>query len=144
MSEKMRKRAANEPPKRSILEEVGNSVTHGIGALLGIAGMILLLLKSDTGIRVLSSLVYGICMIVMFLMSCLYHAFRSGSGVKRLWRRFDYISIYLLIGGTFTPLWLVYWGNRAGAVLCIVQWVIIITGVTLVGVFGPGLAGTLT
>ena len=91
MSEKMRKRAANEPPKRSILEEVGNSVTHGIGALLGIAGMILLLLKSDTGIRVLSSLVYGICMIVMFLMSCLYHAFRSGSGVKRLWRRFDYI-----------------------------------------------------
>ena len=138
MSEKMRKRAANEPPKRSILEEVGNSVTHGIGALLGIAGMILLLLKSDTGIRVLSSLVYGICMIVMFLMSCLYHAFRSGSGVKRLWRRFDYISIYLLIGGTFTPLWLVYWGNRAGAVLCIVQWVIIITGVTLVGVFGPG------
>ena len=128
----------NEPPKRSLLEEIGNSVTHGVGALLSIAGMILLLLKSDTGLKVLSSLVYGICLILLFLMSCLYHAFRSGSRVKRLWRRFDYISIYLLIGGTFTPMWLVYWGSRTGVLLCVLQWAIIAAGITMVGVFGPG------
>ena len=139
MSEKRKKtKTMNEPPKRSVLEEIGNSVTHGAGALLAITGLILLLLKSNTGTKVLSSIVYGTCMILMFLMSCLYHAFRSGSGVKRLWRRFDYISIYLLIGGTFTPIWLVYWNNRAGIILCIVQWIIIITGLTLVSVFGPG------
>ena len=135
---KNRNPSVNEPPKRSVLEEVGNAVTHGVGALLAITGLVLLLLKSDTGTKVLSSVVYGSCMILMFLMSCLYHSFRSGSAVKRLWRRFDYISIYLLIGGTFTPLWLVYWGNRTGIILCIIQWVIIITGLTLVGVFGPG------
>ena len=128
----------NEPPKRSVLEEVGNAVTHGVGALLGIVGMVLLLLKSDTAQKVTASCIYGACFILMFLMSCLYHSFRSGSRVKRLWRRFDYISIYLLIGGTFTPLWLVYWGNTLGLVLCCLQWAVIITGITFIGVFGPG------
>ena len=58
--------------------------------------------------------------------------------MKRLWRRFDYISIYLLIGGTFAPLWLVYWGNHLSLILFTVQWAVIVTGITLVGVFGPG------
>ena len=75
---------------------------------------------------------------MMFLMSCLYHSFRWGSGVKRLWRRFDYISIYLLIGGTFTPMWLLFWRGQTGTVLCIVQWVLILLGVTFVAIFGPG------
>lgn len=134
----MKRHPANEPPKRTVLEEVGNAVVHGVGALFSIAGMILLLMRSDTGVKVLSSLVYGICLILMFLMSCLYHAFKWGTRVKRVWRRFDYCSIYLLIGGTFTPLWLLYWGGQMGTILCIAQWVIIATGVTLISVFGPG------
>ena len=128
----------NEPPRRSVLEEVGNAVTHGIGSLLSIAALILLLIRADTTPKVVAALVYGICMILMFTMSCLYHSFHSGSTVKRVWRRFDYISIYLLIGGTFAPLWLVYWGGKTGLLLMILQWVVIITGVTFVGVFGPG------
>ena len=127
----------SEPPRRSIPEEVGNAVTHGIGALAGIAGLVLLLVKSDTGIRTISSVIYGTCLILMFLMSCLYHSFRWGSGVKRLWRRFDYIGIYLLIGGTFTPLWLLYCGDVWGTVLCAVQWAVIVTGITMIAVFGP-------
>lgn len=126
-----------DPPKRSVLEEVGNAVTHGIGALLGIAGLVLLLIRSDTGMKLCASLVYGICFILMFLMSCLYHGFKWGTGVKRLWRRFDYISIYLLIGGTFTPLWLLFWGGTSGIVLCIAEWTLILAGITLIGVFGP-------
>lgn len=125
-----------EPPRRSILEEVGNAVTHGIGALLGTAGLVLLLLRSDTGIRICASLIYGTCLILMFLMSCLYHGFKWGTKVKRLWRRFDYISIYLLIGGTFTPLWLLYLGGSAGTICCIAEWAVILTGITLIGVFG--------
>ena len=132
------RRKRNEPPRRSILEEVGNAVTHGVGSLLSIAALVLLLLRADTTPKIVAALVYGICMILMFTMSCLYHSFRSGSTVKRVWRRFDYISIYLLIGGTFAPLWLVYWGGKTGILLMIIQWVIIITGVTFVGVFGPG------
>ncbi len=132
------RRNHNEPPRRSVLEEVGNAVTHGIGSLLSIAALILLLIRADTTPKIVAALVYGICMILMFTMSCLYHSFRSGSTVKRVWRRFDYISIYLLIGGTFAPLWLVYWGGKTGLLLMILQWVVIVTGVTFIGVFGPG------
>ena len=110
-------RRLNEPPKRSILEEVGNAVTHGVGALCAVADLVLLILKSHTFTGLFCSIVYGFCLIMMFLMSCLYHSFRWGSTVKRVWRRFDYISIYLLIGGTFTPMWLLFWGGRPGTIL---------------------------
>lgn len=128
----------NSSPKRCLLEEIGNSITHGVGALLGILALILLLIKSDTGLEVMASLVYGISIFLMMLASCLYHAFKSDTAVKRIFRRFDYIGIYLLIGGTFAPLYLVYLGNTLGIVLFIIQWVLIITGITLVAVFGPG------
>ena len=131
-------RALNEPPKRSLLEEIGNAVTHGVGALFAVAGLVLLLLKAGSPVSLFCAVVYGVCLLMMFLMSCLYHSFRWGSRVKRLWRRFDYISIYLLIGGTFTPMWLLFWNGRTGTVLCIVQWVLILLGVTFVAVFGPG------
>ena len=138
--EKEKTKLHKEPPKRSVLEEVGNAVTHGVGALLGIAGLVLLLLRSDTGMKLCASLIYGSCFILMFLMSCLYHGFKWGTAVKRLWRRFDYISIYLLIGGTFTPMWLLYWGGTSGIAFCIAEWAVILTGITLIGVFGTGKA----
>lgn len=131
-------RQLNEPPRLSVLEEVGNSITHGIGAGLAIAGMVLLLVKSDTGLKVMASLFYGISLFLMMLMSCLYHAFKSGLTVKRVFRRFDYSSIYLLIGGTFAPFYLVYLGNTLGIVLFCVQWALIVFGITMVCVFGPG------
>jgi hemolysin III len=73
----------------------------------------------------------------------MYHSFRGGSTVKRIFRRFDYSSIYLQIGGTFASFYLVYmvdnmWGLTAGLIFFIIQWALIITGITFVGVFGPG------
>ncbi len=131
-------RGLSNPPKRPVLEEIGNAVTHGIGAILAIVALILMLKKSNTGLAITASIVYGLSMFIMMLMSCLYHSFKSGSKVKRIWRRFDYSSIYLLIGGTFAPLYLVYWGDILGIVLFIIQWCFIALGITLVCVFGPG------
>lgn len=131
-------RSLSNPPKRGVLEEVGNSISHGIGALLAVAAFVILLYNSNTALEIMASIVYGICMIIMMTMSCLYHAFKSGSKAKFLWRRFDYSSIYLLIGGTFAPIYLVYWGNTLGIVLFIIQWALIFTGITFVCVFGPG------
>ena len=130
--------ALNEPPRRSTLEEIGNAVTHGVGALLAVAALVLMLLRSDTPRRALAACVYGGCLILLFLMSCLYHAFPAGSKVKRLWRRFDYSSIYLLIGGSFAPLWLIWWDGAAGTALFCAQWGLIAAGVALIGTFGPG------
>ena len=137
MTEQMTVKIVKQPPKRSVLEEVGNSVTHGIGALLGIAGLALLLLRSDTEIKVVSSLVYGTCFFLMFLMSCLYHAFKWGTTVKRVWRRFDYISIYLLIGGTFTPLWLLFWQGDHSVLFCSIEWIVLLAGIVMISIFGP-------
>lgn len=131
-------RKLNEAPKLSVLEEIGNAVTHGIGAIFAIVAMVLMIIKSNSPIKVIASVIYGVSLTFMFLMSCLYHSFKWGRTVKRIWRRFDYCSIYLLIGGTFTPLFLVYWGNVLGIVLTCVQWALIILGITFVAVFGPG------
>ena len=74
---------------------------------------------------------------MMFTMSCLYHSFKTESKVKRIFRRFDYLSIYLLIGATYTPILLCFIGGMLGIIMCSIQWIIIIFGVTMIGVFGP-------
>ena len=135
---KIRNLNLNEAPKRCLKEEIGNAITHGVGALLAIYMLVLMLQSSTDGLMIMASLIYGISMIVMMVMSSLYHSFRHGSSVKRLWRRFDYASIYLLIGGTYAPLFLIYLGNTLGITLFIIQWIFIITGITFVSVFGPG------
>ena len=133
-----RARAKNEPPRLTKEEEIFNAVSHGVGALLAAAGMVLLLLRSHTALERMASLFYGISMILMMGMSCVYHALPAGSRAKRICRRLDYTSIYLLIGGTFAPVLLVYLGGRRGVVLFCVQWGIILAGCALVLALGPG------
>ena len=131
-------RLRNEPPVLTVGEEVFNAVSHGLGALLAVAAMVLLLVRSHTGLEVMASCFYGISMVLMMCMSGVYHALPSGSTAKRVCRRFDYTSIYLLIGGTFAPIFLVYLGGTLGVVLFCVQWAVILVGVTLIVTFGPG------
>lgn len=137
------RRVLSEPPKRPIMEEIGSSVSHGVGAGLSLVALILLIMKADMGPKLFSALVYGLSLLLMFTMSCLYHAFRAGSTVKRIWRRFDYSSIYLLIGGTITPLLILLIGGPLGTTLCGAMWALIAVGVTFVGVFGPTVAKAL-
>ena len=59
-TKKVFKRSLNDVPKRTLLEEIGNSITHGIGALCAILMFILMLLNSNTSVQMMSSMVYGI------------------------------------------------------------------------------------
>lgn len=124
-------------PRRSLLEEIGNAVSHGIGSLFAICAFTLMMISAVTARQKIAACVYGGGMLIMFTMSCLYHSFRFGSTAKRVFRRFDYLSIYLLIGATFAPLLLCYTDNDFGLIFFIVQWAIIAAGITLVAVFGP-------
>ena len=133
-----RNRKLNEPPKLTVTEEIGNAITHGIGCLFAVAALVLMICFSEDGFELLGGIFYGISMILMMLMSCLYHSFKSGSAVKRLWRRFDYSSIYLLIGGTFSPLFLSTIGGALGIVLFCIYWGVFAFGITMVCVYGPG------
>ena len=125
------------PPKRSVLEEVGNSVTHGLGGIFGIVSLILMLVFAEGAAEVASAIIYSVGITVMFTVSCIYHALPHGRSAKRIFRRFDYTCIYILIGATFAPSLLAYFGNTFGIVFFIIQWAVIALGITLVGVFGP-------
>ena len=131
------KKAPVNPPKRSLLEEIGNATTHGAGSVFAVFALVFMLIHSKSTLEAVGAWFYFIGLFVMFTMSCLYHAFRHGSAVKRVFRRFDYSCIYLLIGATFAPILLSYIGGTFGYVFFIVQWAVIITGISLVGVFGP-------
>ena len=119
------------PPKRSILEEIGNSITHGVGAIFAIVAFILMLLVSDTKVEYISCVIYFLGLFILFMSSCLYHAFLHGSAVKRLFHRFDYSSIYLLIGATFAPILLCHFGNLFGYVFLGVQWQLLLAELLL-------------
>ena len=102
--------------RQSTGEEAANSITHGIGAAMAAAALVLLVVfaaKRGDAWRVVSFSVYGATLIILFMMSTLSHAF-SWPRLKRLFELFDYSSIYLLIAGTYTPITLVYlrgpWG----------------------------------
>ncbi|MGC8866432.1 MAG: PAQR family membrane homeostasis protein TrhA [Bacteroidales bacterium] len=92
----------------SFAEEVFNSVSHGIGAGLGIAGLVIMVIfAAFTGDpwKIVSSVIFGASLIFMYTSSTLYHAF---GGRKRVFfNKMDHAAIYILIAGTYTPFMLV-------------------------------------
>ena len=124
-------------PKRSVLEEIGNAVTHGLGAGFAIVSLILMLVKSTSPYHVAGAIIYSVGLFIAMCISCLYHSFPYGSKVKALFRRFDYISIYLLIGATFAPILLAFIQGVESWIFFGVQWGVIALGVTLIAVFCP-------
>lgn len=117
--------------KQTLGEEIANAVSHGIGALAGIAGIILLLIKSDSTAEIFASIIFGLGMVMLYTMSTLYHSFRSGSTVKKIFQRLDHISIYALIGGTFAPIFILVVQKPLGWILLAIQWTFIILGIVL-------------
>ncbi len=94
----------------SLAEEVANSISHGIGFIFGIVGLVLMLtqaIESQAGTLAITSYsLYGGSMILLFLASTLYHAVPH-QRVKYWLKRLDHCAIYLLIAGTYTPFLLV-------------------------------------
>ncbi|PLS01922.1 PAQR family membrane homeostasis protein TrhA [Neobacillus cucumis] len=87
-------------------EEVANSITHGIGALLSMAALVLLIVSSTlygNAWYIVSFALFGSTMLLMYTSSTLLHAFPEGSKVKDLFEIFDHSSIYFFIAGTYTP-----------------------------------------
>lgn len=96
-----------EIPKYTLGEELISSISHGIGALLGIAGLVLAVVYAKSPIAIVSSAIYGATLIILYTISCLYHSFSPKIGAKKVFRVLDHCSIYLLIFGTYMPYLLV-------------------------------------
>jgi hemolysin III len=114
-------------------EEIANSLLHGLGAVLAIAGLVLFLLRSLEGRNVLelmSSVIFTATLISMFLISTLYHAIQH-EGTKRIFRILEHSAIYLLIAGTCTPFCLLGLRGAWGWTLFGIEWALAITGISL-------------
>lgn len=113
-------------------EEHYNAATHALGALLGIAGFILLIIfeSKKTDWSLFSVIVYGLSIIILFTASTLYHSVKSEKR-KHYFRIVDHISIYLLIAGTYTPILLITLAESKGWTLFWVVWGIALFGLVL-------------
>ena len=101
-------------PHYTVGEEIMNSVTHGVGCLLGIAGLVLLIvfaaLRGGGPAHMAAAIVYGVSIILEYLASTLYHAIQPARA-KRVFRIIDHSCIYLLIAGSYTPFCLITLAN---------------------------------
>lgn len=121
----------HEVKEYTVGEEVANSITHGVGAGLSIAALVLLIVKSvmdGGGILLMSGLFFGIALLIEYMMSTLYHAI-AVDAAKRVFKVLDHSGIYLLIAGTYTPYCLVTLMPYGGFWLFFVIW-----GLALVGI----------
>lgn len=88
-------------------EEIFSSIVHGIGAGLGVAALVLMIifsvLTNANTLDIIGVSIYGVTLIILYSMSTLYHAI-TNQKTKDIFRTFDHCSIFLLIAGTFTPI----------------------------------------
>jgi len=87
-------------------EEVAHAVTHGVGCLLSVAGLVILVMQAAARgepWEVVGSAIYGATLVLLYLASTVYHAVTEPRA-KSVLKRIDHGAIYLLIAGSYTPL----------------------------------------
>lgn len=123
----------SEKRKYTLGEEIFNSVSHGVGAGLSIAGTVILIITSaihSNAWGVVSSCIYGASLIILYTMSTLYHSF-TNKKAKAFFRIMDHNTIFLLIAGTYTPITLYFLGGVTGWVLFGIVWGSAIFGIVM-------------
>lgn len=112
-------------------EEIANAITHGIGAVLSLAMLVLLIVFASiegNAWHLVSVTIYGITMLLLYVSSTLVHSFPPGKA-KDLFEIFDHSAIYLFIAGTYTPILLVPLRSTLGWTLFGIVWGMAILGI---------------
>lgn len=116
---------------QSLGEEIANSITHGIGAALSVAGLVLLVVFASLygdAWRIVSFSIYGTTLILLYIASTLYHGLTNPKA-KRFFHYVDHSAIFLLIAGTYTPITLVPLRGILGWALFGLIWALAIGGI---------------
>jgi len=114
-------------------EEIANSITHGIGAGLSIAALVILVVlasRRGDAWRIVSFSIYGASLILLYMSSTLYHSFVNPK-IKNIFRILDHSAIYLLIAGSYTPITLTFMRGAWGWTLFGIVWGIALGGITV-------------
>lgn len=118
--------------KLSFGEEVGNSVSHGIMALLLLAALPFCAVYGYIKGGLLQSIgnsIYVISILFMFLSSSLYHSMSFDSSQKRVLRKIDHSAIFVAIAGSFTPIILTSIQTTLGYSVLVIQWIFVLIGI---------------
>jgi len=118
-------------------QEIANSITHGIGAMLSVAGLVILLIMAGTKgdiWRIISFSIYGMTLILLYLASAIYHGI-SNIRIKTIFQILDHSAIYLLIAGSYTPLTLISLRGPWGWTLFGLVWGIASIGILMKAFF---------
>lgn len=116
---------------QSFKEELLNSLTHGLGFLLSVAGLLTLVLlayENGNAWHITSLAVYGASLTILYGASTMYHSVKPGKA-KHYLRIFDHAAIFVLIAGSYTPFALITLRDHGGIPLFFILW-----GITVVGV----------
>lgn len=114
-------------------EELANAITHGVGAALAIAALVLLIVfsaKTGNPYKIVSFTIFGVTLVILYLGSTLYHSIPNRKA-KRVFRIIDHASIYLLIAGTYTPFTLTVLRPTVGWWIFGIMWTITVIGIFL-------------
>lgn len=118
-------------------EEIANAVTHGVAALLSIAGLAVLVafavVYSGSAKVVAAVSVFGASMIFLYTASTLYHAIPNPRA-KKVLQVLDHSMIYVLIAGSYTPFCLITLKGATGIALFVVIWLLAVVGISLQGI----------
>jgi hemolysin III len=126
-------------------EELANAITHGLGTLLAIAGLIFLIIKASSfapggqkGYYITSFCVFGLSMVFLYLVSTLYHSLLLTKSYT-VFERLDHSAIYVLIAGTYTAYCLTALRDTVGWLIFGVIWGLALVGIVLYAIFGSKL-----
>lgn len=113
-------------------QEILNTISHGMGIVLGIVGLIFLLVKNKNSniYSTLSIWTFGLSLIILYTSSTIYHFFVNEKW-KRKARVLDHMSIFLLIAGTYTPICLITLEKSSGWTLFTIVWTIAALGIIM-------------
>lgn len=96
-------------PNYSLSEELINSISHGVAAIFSIVGLIMLVIKAANkgAMAVTTVTLFGTTMIILYTISCIYHALSPKITGKKVMRVIDHCNVFLLVFGTIIPVALV-------------------------------------
>ena len=134
---KPKKKEKKEQREQTVLEEIFNAITHGLGVFAAVAATVILIvvsIKNDRPVSiVLANTIFGSTMIFLYLMSTLYHSLvftKAGF----LFQIFDHCAIFILIAGTYTPIAFQVGGSFGWAMFGII-WGLAVIGIVFEAVF---------
>lgn len=114
-------------------EELINSISHGIAFVFSMLGLIPMILKAkDFGsLSLISSVIFGIAMVLLYLVSAIYHyPYLNNLSLKKIFRVIDHCNVFLLVLGTIMPVALLGIAGRYGVIFFSIVFII-----TLIGIF---------